>query len=94
MAIMAMRDFQCSLCGGWFGEMSGDLMLPSPYVCDGCLQEVWDLDDEALVQYVAERVPAEGAQPVSGSVRHIRDIRAGWESVEALVESRDWWRRP
>ena len=108
MAIMALRDFYCSLCGCVVTMMSGDLMYPRPVVCDQCLRDVWDLEDEALHQHVAGCL----AKPIAAEVRkspsrdpmvdedsivgHIQGYKERWSSAEKAVEAqeleRDFWK--
>lgn len=55
-AFMAVREYECVLCGGLFSMMAGDLM-PSEYlICDECVEELCALDDEALRERVAQQL--------------------------------------
>jgi hypothetical protein len=56
MAIMALREFECTLCQQQFTRFSGDLIVPGPRLCDACLQELWPLDDDALRERVSHQL--------------------------------------
>ena len=53
MAIMALREFECTLCQQRFTLLSGDLILPEPMLCDACLQELWQLEGDALRKHIS-----------------------------------------
>jgi hypothetical protein len=53
MAVMALREFECTLCGQRFKKFSGDLILPGPRLCDACLRELWQLEGDALRERVS-----------------------------------------
>jgi len=51
-AFMAVRDFECLLCGKPFSRFCGDLVLPETQVCDECLAEVSHLQGQELWAYI------------------------------------------
>ena len=49
---MAVRDFECLLCGKPFSRFCGDLIVPEHQVCDECLAEVSHLHGRELWAYI------------------------------------------
>jgi hypothetical protein len=45
------REFECTLCQQSFTMPSGDLMVPQPRICDECLTQVWEMEDQTLLDF-------------------------------------------
>jgi hypothetical protein len=56
-AFLAVRDFECILCGRPFSRMTADLLLPEDQVCDDCLGTLGPLDENDLRAAIAQRQP-------------------------------------
>jgi hypothetical protein len=101
MAIMALRDFECTLCRERFTLLSGDLILPVPVFCDECLRELWPLEGDALREYVAQRMveqpPGEGqrrARPTQDQViQAILALKQRSRSIQEIIRDREAERR-
>jgi hypothetical protein len=52
---MAVRDFECLLCGKPYSRMSADCIMPSDRVCDECLAELGRLPEKELWETIARR---------------------------------------
>jgi len=56
---MAVREFDCLLCGQKFSRMTADAIFPADQICDNCLAELAQLEGDALrnriSQHLAER---------------------------------------
>ena len=97
MAIMALRDFECTLCRERFTLLSGDLMLPVPVFCDECLKELWPLEGDALREYVAqhlaERPPGEGQRRVEPTedqvIQAILALKQRGRSIQEVIRDRE-----
>ncbi len=88
---MAVREFECSLCRQQFTLLSGDLILPEPNICDDCLRVVWELESEALMEHVVERLglPNEGQSFVNNVVQHIKRLKGQWGTADDLIRLRE-----
>jgi hypothetical protein len=106
MSGMTIREFTCSLCGQSYLKSSGDLMVPTPDLCDACWKEVWDMEDQALTEYVvsclAEKesapgqelgAPDEGQAAVDEIVKYIRSHTEHYGEVDEVIQMREWGRR-
>ena len=105
MAILALREFECTLCHQRFTLLSGDLILPIPRLCDECLKVLWELEGDALEKRISEslaRASQDGERPeshiekqalVDSTVRHIQWHREQWSSVEEAIQDRERARR-
>ena len=92
---MSIKEFKCDLCDQLFTMSSGDLMVPTPNVCDECLREVWDFPDKALAEHAAACLArGEGAGQVSVDdiVSYINTNREQWAEVEEVIRLREWAR--
>ncbi len=99
---MAARDFKCILCQRNFTLLSGDLMVPTPVICDECLVEVWQLGDDALARYVSKHL-AENASPhkeylesmtrqgtlEDSIIQDIQGLKERWTSVQDVIQDRE-----
>ena len=56
MAIMCVRDFECTLCQQHFEMMYGDLIFLEELLCDECLKELWSLEDDELRERVSQKL--------------------------------------
>jgi hypothetical protein len=72
--------------------LSGDLIIPGPNICNECLSQVWELEDEALSPYVAERLADEGEISVNNMIEYIQGYKGHWKSAKEAIESREWFR--
>lgn len=54
MAIMAVREFECTLCQQQFSRMCADFLLPEDLVCDECLAELAPLEGHKLRERIAQ----------------------------------------
>ncbi|MGD8456525.1 MAG: hypothetical protein PVF83_09085 [Anaerolineales bacterium] len=88
MPIMALREFNCTLCPKTFEKMSGDLIIPEPDLCDDCLREVWQMDGDALIAYIAERLPEDAMFSVEKIVHHTQTIQRNADSAEQAIQKR------
>lgn len=90
---MSIREFKCDLCDQPFTMPSGDLMVREPNVCDDCLREVWELEDEALTEHTVACL-ARGAEQASvdSIVQYINTNREQWGQVEEAIRLREWAR--
>ena len=90
---MSIREFRCNLCDQPFTMPSGDLMVPEPNVCDDCLREVWDMEDEVLTKHtVACLAPGAEQASVNSIVQCIKTHREQWGEVEEVIRLREWAR--
>ena len=90
---LAVRAFDCTLCGQRFSLLSGDLILPGPELCDDCLRAVWALEGEDLEQYVGQCV-ADADPALVDSVRtYLAGYRTRYADVEEAIHNRDSGRR-
>ena len=96
-AFLAPRDFECIFCGQTFSQLSGDLMVPGPDICDACLETVWSLDDDALRKHVAHHlcmqeqgIPGmgKGAELETNIVHYIQDLKQRYDGLDALLQER------
>ena len=105
MAILALREFECTLCQQYFFLLSGDLILPGPRVCDECLKVLWELEGDTLEKRISESLgeasqDGEGLEShiekqalVNSTVQHIQWHREQWSSVEEALQARERERR-
>jgi hypothetical protein len=49
---MAVRDFECLLCGKPFSRFCGDLIVPEYQVCDACLAGLIHLTGRELWAHI------------------------------------------
>ena len=90
---MSIREFKCDLCDQLFTMPSGDLMVPEPNVCDDCLREVWEMEDEALTGHTAACLARRAEQAsVNSIVQYINTNREQWGQVEEAIRLREWAR--
>ncbi|MCJ7735772.1 MAG: hypothetical protein MUQ10_00460 [Anaerolineae bacterium] len=90
---IAVREFGCTLCRKKFTLLAGDLFVPEPDLCDECLGEIWPLEGEALVKYVAERWPDEEKLPMDSVFQYINQYKAQWPSAEEAIKQREQMRK-
>ena len=57
---MANREFVCILCKRNFSRMMGDLIIAEESICDECLEELSQLDEDALRAHVPQRLAEQG----------------------------------
>lgn len=88
MPIMALREFNCTLCPKTFEKMSPDLVIPGPDLCDDCLQQVWQMDGDALTAFVTEHLPEDAKFTVEKIVQHTQMIRQNSDSAEQAIQNR------
>ncbi len=89
MVGMGLREFECTLCGNKFEQMSGDLMIPGPEICEECLREVWDMEDTALKQYVSTRLKEHKREEmIESMLQHIQWYKDTYTSVDEVLQSR------
>jgi len=105
MAILALREFECTLCQQHFTLLSGDLILPGPRTCDECLRVLWELEGDTLEKQVSENLSkasqdeerleshTEKQALVNSTVQHIRWLKEQWSSVEEAIQNRERERR-
>ena len=105
MAILALREFECTLCHRHFSLLSGDLILPSPKLCDECLKVLWELEDDTLEKHISESLAKahqdrerreshiEERALVNSTVQHIQWHKEQWSSVEEAIQDRERDRR-
>ena len=105
MAILALREFECTLCQQRFILLSGDLILPLPRICDECLEVLWELEGDALEKHISEslgnaskdrecpELRIENQELVNGTVRHIQWLKEQWSSAEEAIQDRERERR-
>lgn len=105
MAILALREFECTLCQQRFTLLSGDLILPGPRVCDECLSVLWELEGDALEKRISESLTkasqdkecpeshTEKQALVDSTVQHIQWHKEQWSSVEEAIQDRERERR-
>ena len=105
MAILALREFECTLCQERFTLLSGDLIVPGPRVCDECLKALWELEGDALAKHISEslgKASQDGECPeshiekqalVNSTVQHIRWHKEQWSSVDEAIQDRERERR-
>jgi hypothetical protein len=105
MAILALREFECTLCQQHFTLLSGDLILPGPRVCDECLQVLWELEGDALEKHISESLRKashdgerleshiEKQALVNSTVQHIQWHKEQWRSAEEAIQARERERR-
>lgn len=106
MVGMALRTFHCTLCRAQFTRLAGDLMVPSPNLCDACLQVVWGMDDATLSAHISRSLtenasvlehgctPHGGQQALEGStMRYVQWHREQWNSAEEAIQVRVQERR-
>jgi len=99
---IAIREFECTLCLSQFTRLAGDLMVPSPNICDACLRVVWKMDDAALAAHVSrcltENVPRleHGYAPYGGqraledsTAQYILWHRDQWNCAEEAIQARE-----
>ena len=68
-------------------------MVPTPSVCDECLREVWDMDDEALAEHTAACLArGAGQASVDDIVSYINTNRGQWAEVDEVIRLREWAR--
>jgi hypothetical protein len=56
MPCLAVREFDCILCHRHFTLLTQDFILPWTLICDECLVELWELEGDALAEYLAARL--------------------------------------
>ena len=88
MPVMALRDFNCTLCPKTFEKISPDLIIPGPDLCDDCLKAVWEMEGDALTAYITERLPEDAKFTVEKIVRHTQSIRENADSAEQAIQDR------
>ena len=90
MAGMTWREFKCSLCGQKMNRYSGDLMIPGPEICDNCLREVWEMDDNTLSSYVDVCLEKQ-KRPVTlqSMLKYLQGYNQRWTNVEDVMK----WRK-
>jgi len=106
MVGIALREFQCTLCRAQFTRLAGDLMVPSPNLCDACLRVVWEMDDATLAAHISrcltENVsgPERGYAPYGGqqaleesTMRYVQWHRERWARAEEAISVRERERR-
>jgi len=105
MAILALREFECTLCQQHFTLLSGDLILPGPRICDECLKVLWELEGDALEKHISERLgmaSKDGERPeshvenralVNSTVQHIQWHKDRWSSADEAIQDRERERR-
>jgi len=86
---LTLRGFECNLCGQEFTLLAGDLYVPQPRVCDACVLEVWEMDDDVLTRHVAQCLAGEGEMPADRIVQDIGWQREQWKSAEELIAQRE-----
>jgi hypothetical protein len=72
---MTVREFVYSLCGEAFSLLEGDLVLPVPRLCDGCISRHWEASEQEK-----ELEPA--VQDALSS------LRTAWGDLPALLAAR------
>ena len=105
MAILALREFECTLCQRRFTLLSGDLIVPCPRICDECLKGLWALEGDALEKHISESLGKalkdrecseshiQNQALVSSTVRHIQWLKEHWSSAEEAIQDRERERR-
>ena len=89
MPVMALREFECTLCSQSFTLLAGDLMVPAPNLCDACLEEIWALEGKALESHVAGCLPDADERLVAGVIRHLGWHRSTWSSAGEAIAQRE-----
>jgi hypothetical protein len=73
---MVERDMECILCGKHFTRLDGDLVIPETVICETCLAEIRELDDEAIAGYVSRRLERDRAGVSQDRlIQHIRLLK-------------------
>ena len=89
MVGIGMRDFECTLCGQTFKQMSGDMIFPGPEICGDCLQEVWDMEDATHTQHVSVCLEErQREEMIQSMLQHIQWHKEKWASAEEVIQSR------
>ena len=99
MAFLGLKALHCTLCGRSFTLVSGDLVLPEYVICDLCLQELWPLQGDALVERVSRRLQNDSpgrqrrdqqahSRLLERIVKHLDAIREGG-TLEELLQRRE-----
>ena len=91
MPIIAVREFNCSLCQQPFTLLSGDLILPGPYFCDNCLRAVWKLEGEVLINHITSCLKSQNKDQshVTLILQHLQEFKENWETVDDLIRLRE-----
>ena len=55
---MTARDFECILCQRHFTRVSGDMILTEDLICDDCLVELYQMEENELRRQVSKRLVA------------------------------------
>lgn len=53
---MANRSFDCILCQRHFTRFCGDLILTENLICDDCLTELQQMEEDKLRKHVSQRL--------------------------------------
>ena len=105
MAILALREFECTLCQQRFTLLSGDLVPPGTRICDECLKVLWELEGDALENHISESLgkasrdrecPESHIQNqtlVNSTVHHLKWLKEQCSSVEEAIQDRERERR-
>jgi hypothetical protein len=88
MPIFTLRDFNCVFCQSTFEMLAGDIMIPEPDLCEDCLKEVWEMDDEALTIHFTLHLSLDAAFSAEEVVQHTQRIQEQSESPEQAIQAR------
>jgi len=58
MAIWAVRDFDCEICRQSFSRGTCDFIVPGDAICDECLAEIANMEEDDLTEFVARQLAA------------------------------------
>ena len=107
MPIMALRNFECTLCQRSFTLLSGDLILPGPNICDECLLALWELESDALTKHISACLKENASRPkehleshskeqelLNSTVRLFQQYKEQWHSAQEIIKDREQWRGP
>jgi hypothetical protein len=73
---MTERDLECILCGAHFTRLDGDLVVPETLICEACLAEIHELDDEAIAGYVSRHLERDQVRVFQDRlIQHIRLLK-------------------
>ena len=102
MAIMGLKDFECSVCQQTFTMLSADFIPPGPYICTECLEELWELEGDKLRDRIAQRLagetkPGESSseqqEQVEQTVQLVLGFKQGGKTLQQIRTDREtgWW---
>jgi hypothetical protein len=89
MAVASVREFECILCRRQFSMLTQDLIPPWTLICHECMEEILELEEKALAEYLAAAYatayPWQPPGPANGPARphpfekqimaHVRSVR-------------------